>query len=82
MCINHRQLDPKSRRRMRIAYIAFILGILLLNSERWNWVHLSSQFERNWLDAFTGFFLSLYITIILFGMRCARRNRAVGSGEL
>jgi hypothetical protein len=76
MCLNHRQLDPKSRRLMRIAYIAFILGILLLNSERWNWVHGISQMELNWLHAFTGFLFGLYIAIILFGLRSARRCRA------
>jgi hypothetical protein len=76
MCINHRQLDPKTRHRMIIANIALILGILLLNSERWNWVHLSNQVELNWLDATTGFLFGLYIAIMLFGLRGARRCRA------
>ena len=75
MCLCRRQLDPRTRRLMRIAYLSFILGILLLNAERWNWVHAASQFERNWLDAFTGFFFGLYITIIVFGLRGARRCR-------
>jgi hypothetical protein len=72
MCLNRRQLDPKTRRLMRIAYIAFILGILLWNSERWNWVHGFSQFELNCLHAFTGLLFGLYIAIILFGLRGAR----------
>ena len=80
MCLNHRQLDPKSRRLMRIAYIAFIFGILLLNAERWNWIHLSSQFERDWLDAFTGFFLSLYIAIMLFGQQAALQPMTLAGG--
>ena len=82
MCLNRRQLDPKTRRRMVIANIALILGILLSNFERWHWFHISSQFEQNWFDAFTGFCFGLYIAIMFFCLRCARRNRAVGSGEL
>ncbi len=73
MCLCRRQLDPKTRRLMRIAYLSFILGILLWNSERWNWVYGFSQFELNWLHAFTGFFFGLYIAIILFGLRSVRR---------
>ena len=73
MCLDRRQLDPKTRRLMCIAYLSFILGILLLNSERWNWVHPSSQVELNWFHAFTGFFFGLYIAIILFGLRGVHR---------
>ncbi|MGA3081253.1 MAG: hypothetical protein ABSD44_07710 [Terracidiphilus sp.] len=76
MCFSYRQLDPKTSRLMRIANLSLILGILLCNAERWNWVHASSPFERNWLDAFTGFFFSLYIGIMLFGLRSARGCRA------
>jgi hypothetical protein len=72
MCLNHRQLDPKSRRLMIIANISFILGILLWNSERWGWIHLSSQFELNWLHALTGFLFGLYIAIMFFGLRGSR----------
>ena len=72
MCLNRRNLDPKSRRLMMIANIAFICGILLLNAERESWIHLSSQYARNWLDALVGFCLSLYIAIIFFGLRKAR----------
>jgi hypothetical protein len=82
MCLCHRPLDPETRRLMRIAYLSFILGILLWNSERWNWVHGFSQFERNWLDAFTGFFFGLYIAIVVFGLRGARRCGATGSVKL
>jgi hypothetical protein len=82
MCLNHRQLDPKSRRRMIIANVSFILGILLSNSERWDWVHGLSQFELNWFHAFSGFFLGLYIAIILFGLRGARRCGATSSVQL
>jgi hypothetical protein len=82
MCLCHRQLDPKTRRRMVIANIALILGILLWNSERWNWVHAISQLELNCLHAFTGLCFGFYITITLFGVRRGCRNRAVGSGEL
>jgi hypothetical protein len=81
MCISNRQLDPKTRRRMVIANLALILGILLWNSVRWNWVHPSSQFVQNWLDAFTGFCFGLYITIMLFGMRRARRCAIIDSAK-
>jgi hypothetical protein len=76
MCLYHRQLDPKTRRLMRIAYLSFILGIMLWNSERWNWVHGFSQIQLNWLHAMTGFLFGLYIAIMLFGLRGARRCRA------
>jgi hypothetical protein len=76
MCLSYRQLDPKTSRLMRIANVSLILGILLWTAERWNWVNASSQFEQNWLDAFTGFFFSLYIGIVLFGLRGARRCHA------
>jgi len=79
MCLNRRQLDPKSRRLMIIANIVFICGILLLNAERWNWIHLSSQFERNWLDAFRGFCFGLYIAIMFFGLRGVRRCGIINS---
>jgi hypothetical protein len=82
MCINHRQLDPKSRRLIRIAYLLFIPAILLLNSERWNWVHGLSQIEVNCLRAITGLLFGLYIAIMIFGLRSACRNRSAGSGEL
>jgi hypothetical protein len=82
MCIAHRQLDPKTRRLMRIANLSFILGILLWNSERWNWVHGFRQIELDWLHAFTGFFFGLYITIIVFGLRGACRRRNSESGAL
>ncbi len=82
MCLNRRQLDPKARRLMRIAYLSFILGILLWNSERWNWVHGFSQFELNWLHAFAGFFFGLYIATIFIGLRGARRCGATGSLKL
>ncbi|MFZ1087439.1 MAG: hypothetical protein WAN35_20940 [Terracidiphilus sp.] len=75
MCLSDRPLDSKARRRMFIANLALILGILLWNSERWNWVHGLSQFEQHWLEAFTGFLFGLYITISLFGMWCARHCR-------
>ena len=58
---------------MVIANVSFILGILLWNSERWNWVHGLTQMEVNWLHAFAGFFLSLYITIMFYGIRKTRR---------
>jgi hypothetical protein len=69
MCLNHRQLDPQSRRRIVVANLSLILAILLWNSERWNWVHTSSQFQKNWLDAITGFLFGLYITINLIILR-------------
>lgn len=73
MCISSRQLDPKTRRLMIIANLALILGILLQNSLRWNWIHGLNHTELNWLDAITGFFFGLYITIMFFGLRKARR---------
>jgi len=82
MCLCHRPFDPKTRRRMVVANLSLIFGILLWNSERWNWVHGFSQFELNWLHAFTGFCFGLYITIILFGLRGAHRCGATGSVKL
>ena len=81
MCINHRQLDPKTRRRMVVANLALILGILLWNSVRWNWIHPSSQIELNCLHAFTGFCFGLYITIVLFGLRGVRRCGIINAGN-
>jgi hypothetical protein len=81
MCLNRRQLDPKTRRLMVVANISFILGILSLNAQRWNWVHGFSQMEVNWLDAFAGFFLGLYITIMLLGMRRVRRCSLTDYGK-
>jgi hypothetical protein len=82
MCINHRQLDPRARRRMIIANLSLILGMLLWNAVRWNWIHVSSPFERNWLDAIRGFLFGLYIAISLFGLRSARRCDAADSVKL
>lgn len=82
MCISNRQLDPKTRRLMVIANISFILGILSLNAQRWNWVHGFSTLEVNWLDACAGFFLGLYIAIMLFGLRKARRCGNTNSQNL
>jgi hypothetical protein len=82
MCLFRQQLDPKSRRRMVVANLSLIFGILLLNSARWGWIHLSSQFERNWLDAICGFLFGLYITIIVFGLRGACRCGTTDSGKL
>ena len=81
MCLNRRQFDPKTRRLMVIANVSFILGILLWNSERWNWVHGIGQMELNWLHGFTGFFFGLYIAIILFGLRGSRRCGLTESGK-
>jgi hypothetical protein len=81
MCIPINKLDSKTRRLMRIANLSFILGILLWNSERWGWSHLSSQFEQNWFDAISGFLLGLYIAIMLFGLRGARRCGITDSGK-
>ncbi len=82
MCISNRQLDPKTRRWMVIANLSMILGILLSNSVRWNWVHGISQMELNWLHAFTGFFYGLYIAIMFFGLRGARRCCAIDPEKL
>ncbi len=76
MCITRRQLDPKIRRRMVIANIALVVGILLWNSQRWNWVQGLSQMEVNWLHAFTGFCFGLSIAIMLFVRRGACCSRA------
>ncbi len=81
MCLNHRQLDPKTRCLMVIANVSFILGILLQVSDRWNWIHGISQYELNWLHAFTGFFFGLYIAIMFFGLRAARRCGLTDSGK-
>ncbi len=81
MCLYHRQLDPKSRRLMIIANISFIVGILLWNSERWGWIHLSSQIEQIYLDAISGFLFGLYIAIMFFGLRSARCSSLTDSGK-
>jgi len=82
MCLCHRPFDPTTRRLMRIANLSLIFGILLWNSERWNWVHSLSQFELSLLHAFTGFFFGLYIAIMLFGLLGARRCGATEAGKL
>lgn len=82
MCLFRRQLDPQTRRRMVVANLSLIFGILLSNSERWGWIHPSSHFEQNWLDAITGFLFGLYITITLLGIWGARRRCDTGSGSL
>jgi hypothetical protein len=81
MCISNNNLDPKSRRLMIIANIAFICGILLSSFERWHWIHLSSQLEHNSLDAFTGFCFGLYIAIMFFGLRGVRRCGLINAGK-
>lgn len=82
MCLCNRPLDPKTRRLMRIANLALIFGILLWNSERWNWVHGLSLFELSLLHASTGFFFGLCIAIMLFGLLGARRCGNTGSVKL
>ncbi len=67
---------------MAVANLFLIFGILLWNSERWGWIHPSSPFERNWLDAITGFLFGLYITIMLLRMWGARRRGDCESGKL
>ena len=74
MCIAHRQLDPKIRRWMVAGNLSLIFGVLMLNSERWNWVHTSSQAELNWLNAITGFLFGLYIAIIVMNAIKMRRQ--------
>jgi hypothetical protein len=75
MCLTHRQLDPRTRSRMVIGNLSLILGILLWNSERWNWIHTSSQVELNWLHALTGFLFGLYIAIIFMNASKMRGQR-------
>jgi len=82
MCFNQRRFDPETRRRMIIGNLSLIFGILLWNSERWGWVHTASQVELNWLHAITGFLFGLYIALMLFGLRGARRCGAADSGKL
>ncbi|MGD0829785.1 MAG: hypothetical protein ABR907_02500 [Terracidiphilus sp.] len=69
MRIAHRQLYPKQRRRLIVANISLVLGILLWNFQRWGWIHSTSPFEQNWLDALSGFLFCLYITIYLLTLR-------------
>jgi hypothetical protein len=63
-------LDPRTRRLMAIANIALVIGLLL-----WLFVHPSSQVEKNWLHASSGFLLGLSITINLLALPFARRCR-------
>jgi hypothetical protein len=70
MCIPNRLLDRKTRRLMAIGNIALVIGLLL-----WLFVHPAAQTERNWLHAVCGFLLGFSITISLYGLRFARRNR-------
>jgi H+/Cl- antiporter ClcA len=66
------RLDQKHRRLFRIANVALILGLV-------PWVFREYiTFNHNWLDAFCGFFMGLYITIMLFCLRAARRCRPNG----
>jgi len=65
----YRRLDRKHRRLFRIANIALILGLA-------PWIFRESiHVNHDWLDAYFGFCMGLYITISLFCLRAARRCR-------
>ncbi|HUA97540.1 MAG TPA: hypothetical protein VMA34_04385 [Terracidiphilus sp.] len=65
----YRRLNPKQRRLFKIANAALVLGLA-------PWIFRESiHFNHDWLDAFCGFFLGLYITINLFCLRAARGCR-------
>jgi len=62
----YRRLNSKHRRLFQIANVALVLGLL-------PWTFRESiHFNRDWLDAFCGFFMGLSITIMLFCLRAAR----------
>lgn len=61
------RLDQKHRRLFRIANVALILGLV-------PWIfHEYVPVNHNWLDAWCGFCMGLYITITLVCLRVARR---------
>jgi hypothetical protein len=70
MCVPYRQLDPKTRRLVAIGNLCLVIGLLL-----WNFVHPSSQIEKNWLDGVTGLLMGLSIGINLFAFRFAQSCR-------
>lgn len=62
--------DPKVRRLLRIANAALVLGLL-------PWIFREYiAVNRNWLEAYCGFFLGLSVTINLLCLRAGRRCRA------
>ncbi|MGO8933936.1 MAG: hypothetical protein ACLPLZ_00445 [Terracidiphilus sp.] len=68
----YRRLDPKHRRLLQLANLSLVLGLM-------PWIFREYiTFNHNWLDAFSGFFLGLSITINLFCLRAARRCRPNG----
>ena len=68
MYFPNRNLDRRGKIIAQIGRFSLVAGLLL-----WMFVHPTGQFEKNWLQALTGFLLGLSITINLFGLRFARR---------
>jgi hypothetical protein len=65
----YRRLNSKHRRLFQIANVALVLGLL-------PWTFRESiHFNRDWLDAFCGFFMGLSITIMLCCLRASRNCR-------
>jgi hypothetical protein len=71
MCIPNHQLDTRTKRLMAIGNLCLVAALLL-----WNFVHPSSQIQKDWLHGIYGFLMGLSITINLCALRFARRRGA------
>jgi hypothetical protein len=71
MCLSNRQLDANTKHLMSIGNLCLVAGLLL-----WNFVHPSSQIQKDWLHGIYGFLMGLSITINLCALRFARRRGA------
>jgi hypothetical protein len=77
MSIQIRQLDPRARRRMLLANVSLVIGLLL-----WLFVHPASPIEKNWLHVICGFLLGLSITVNLLNVWSSSRCGDTQPGKL
>jgi len=77
MSIRIRQFDPRARRRMALANISLVIGLLL-----WLFVHPAGQIEQNWLHAICGFLLGVSIAVNLLNFWHSSRCGNTEAGKL
>jgi hypothetical protein len=70
MYFPNRNLNPRDRVIFQIGNFSLVAGLLL-----WMFVHPTSQIEKNWLEAVSGFLFGFYITVNLFVLRFGCRGR-------
>ena len=74
MCLPIRKQDPKTRRRMVVANLALVVGLVL-----WALVRPSLAAPHAWIDGLAGFFLGISIGANLF---VVVRSRACRQGRV